>query len=139
MLSVISSEGIGALLAGFVPIALRQVPYTACKLVTFELGVNHLQGVARRRAVATGQPEPPRMQIVLAAGLAAGAAAAIVSQPFDLLLTRVCGSASSLAECVMDDSFLGQVRYLVQLGPAAFTVSAATLSLPPLPPCLEPP
>ena len=60
---------------------------------------------------------------MLAAGLAAGAAATVVSQPFDLLLTRLCGSSSmdALTECVIATGVRQQLLYLLSLGPAAFT------------------
>jgi hypothetical protein len=92
------------------------VPYTACKLVSFELGIAALEALvtARRerlRRAGGTLPEPPRTAIVLAAGLAAGGAAAVVSQPFDLLLTRLCGSASvgALSECVIAEGVREQL------------------------------
>ena len=129
MLETAQRDGVGALFKGFVPIAMRQVPYTACKLVTFEIGIAMLTRAvdAHRERIQrqTGRPafEPPRTAVVLAAGLMAGAAAAVVSQPFDLLLTRLCGSTSvtMLTECVIADSVPQQLLYLINLGPAAFT------------------
>lgn len=106
-------EGVGALYRGYVPIALRQVPYTACKLVTFELVACALLGAVTRLA-ASDEPFETRLRplAVLAAGLVAGSAAAVVSQPADLLLTRLCGSssASSLAECVIAEGVRDQAR-----------------------------
>ena len=83
---------------------------------------------------AQGKPtfEPPRTAVVLASGLLAGAAAAVVSQPFDLLLTRICGSTgvSSLVECVLPGAgFRNQLGYLIGLGPAAFTGLAPRLAM----------
>lgn len=125
MLSILRKDGVGALFRGLGPIAMRQVPYTACKLVTFELISAALEApLAERFAQMRSQGlEPPRTAIVLAAGLLAGAAAAVVSQPFDLLLTRMCGSSSltKLTDCVVSNRLRDQLLYLVQLGPAAFT------------------
>jgi len=78
--------------------------------------------------------EHHRVALVLTAGLAAGAAAAVVSQPFDLLLTRLCGNApsvtlTSLTDCVIAEGLADQLKYLVSLGPAAFTGLAPRLAM----------
>ena len=113
-----------------------QVPYTACKLVSFELGIAALEQLvaahrARLRRAGLHAPPPPRTAIVLAAGLFAGAGAAVVSQPFDLLLTRICGASTvaTLTECCLGNGFAEQMRYLVSLGPAAFTGLAPRLMM----------
>lgn len=136
LLSVLRDDGAAALFKGFAPIAMRQVPYTACKLVTFELGIGmlgRLVAAHRERLERAGRPmaEPPRTAIVLTAGLMAGAAAAVVSQPFDLLLTRLCGSSAvnSLSECVIAIGVREQLLYLINLGPAAFTGLAPRLMM----------
>ena len=119
-LKIIRTDGVAALFKGFVPIAMRQVPYTACKLVSFEVGIaalSQLVAANRERLRRAGHtlPDPPRTAIVLTAGLLAGGAAAVVSQPFDLLLTRLCGAATvtELAECVIADSAKEQLKYLM--------------------------
>ena len=114
------------------------VPYTACKLVSFEILSNklttavttHQQQTADARGLKAAALAPPaREPIVLVSGLAAGAAAAFVSQPFDLLLTRLCGTSSvtvltdsvtALTECVIADGFRSQLRYLLSQGTGAF-------------------
>ena len=58
---------------------------------------------------------------IVLAGLIAGAGAAIVSHPADLLLTRLCGSPTAalntnVAECVIAEGLLEQVKYLASLG-----------------------
>ena len=60
-----------------------------------------------------------RTAAVLLAGLGAGAAAAVVSQPADVLLTRICGSSAvpQLTECLLDTSPAGMARFLWSLGP----------------------
>lgn len=114
------------------------MPYTACKLVTYELVSSLLHASLAHRAEAaagSGQlalPEPPRWALVLFSGMVAGATAAFVSQPFDLLLTRVCGASSGadLLECAMPgQGFRNQVGYLFSLGPAAFTGLAPRLAM----------
>ena len=128
MIDVVKADGLGALFRGFAPIALRQVPYTACKLVSFELGIaalTQLVAANRERLQRMGirTRDASHTAIVLTAGLMAGASAAFVSQPFDLLLTRLCGSSSvtSLSSCLIADGLREQLAYLFSLGPAAFT------------------
>ncbi len=86
------TEGAASLFRGFGPLALRQVPYTMCKLVTFELAACSMLAVLSRAPerhanLATSL----RPAAVAVAGLCAGAAAVIISQPGDVLLTRLCG------------------------------------------------
>jgi len=49
MVHVLKEGGLTALFKGFAPIAMRQVPYTACKLVSFEMGYGSLQAAVCRR------------------------------------------------------------------------------------------
>ena len=174
LLSIGSTEGMGALFKGFAPIAMRQVPYTACKLVSYEQiegGLRralceratceratcctrtratrpdgHTAGWLRARlrarphgrcerctpaaqapaasaaSAASACASEHRLALVLSSGLLAGALSATVSQPFDLLLTRMCGTSAvaSLSECVITTSLREQLAYLLRLGPAAF-------------------
>jgi len=113
----VRSEGVLALFKGYTPIALRQVPYTSCKLVAFELCA------AALISSLSSQLDDNRLQqlrpaIVIVAGMCAGAAAAVVSQPADVLLTRMCGSSAvtNMAECVTADGLIDQVRYMWSLG-----------------------
>jgi len=136
LLHVAKGDGLQVLYKGFVPIALRQVPYTACKLVSFELLASLIGQMLERHneGRATRGESPlhlPRTAVVLASGLLAGAAAAVVSQPFDLLLTRLCGSTSvaSLSSCVIADNLGSQLAYLVSLGSGAFTGLAPRLAM----------
>lgn len=108
-------EGLGAFYAGFAPIAMRQLPYTMGKLVVYDV-------VARlATSMCVGEREHLQPYAIAFAGLVAGAAAAVVSHPADLLLTRLCGSptaslTTNVAECVIADGFVEQVRYLWSLG-----------------------
>ena len=56
-----------------------------------------------------------RPYAIVLAGLVAGAAAAVLSHPADLMLTRLCGAATanvatSAAECVIAEGFVEQAR-----------------------------
>ncbi|BFZ60746.1 mitochondrial phosphate carrier protein [Saitoella coloradoensis] len=84
---IVKEEGFGALYGGFVPLLFKQVPYTMAKFVVFEraneaiytaLGLNKSEVSGSK---ATG--------INLSSGLIAGAAAAVVSQPADTLLSKI--------------------------------------------------
>ena len=57
------------------PILVRQVPYTVAKLAGYEVISQHLRNP-------------------LAAGVLAGSAAAVVSQPGDVVLARLCGGSA---------------------------------------------
>lgn len=97
---IVRHEGLGTLYAGLTPIAMRQLPYTATKLVSYELFVKLTTGVARYiegTFMPDSSGEALRPYAIVMAGLVAGAAAAIVSHPADLLLTRVCGSVTATA------------------------------------------
>ena len=92
----------------------------------------------RARGEADDAPLPLllRPAIVLFSGILAGAAAAVVSQPADVLLTRICAS-TSVANCALDaaGSFREQLAELARgglreayagLGPRLAMVSAMT-------------
>jgi len=118
--AVVRTEGAGALFKGFSAVCLRQLPYTAVKLVSYELFCGALVAAAARYGVEQGSMrlERARPFIAVTAGLLAGACAAVASQPADVLLTRICGSSavSSLSSCVIATSWRGQLQYLYSLG-----------------------
>ncbi|KAL1521466.1 hypothetical protein AB1Y20_021128 [Prymnesium parvum] len=120
---ILRHENPGTLYAGFVPIAMRQLPYTVTKLVVYEVVVKVVTRSAQQLELAMS-PESSgdrlRPYAIVLAGLFAGAAAAIVSHPADLLLTRICGCATSsvatnVAECVIADGFIEQAQYLMSM------------------------
>jgi solute carrier family 25 phosphate transporter 3 len=82
---ILKNEGIGAFYSGFGPILFKQVPYTMAKFVVYEKAA---------AAIFTAFPKEdmaPSTQTVanLGAGLIAGFAAAIVSQPADTMLSKI--------------------------------------------------
>eukprot|EP00321_Phaeocystis_globosa_P001088 CAMPEP_0118814844 /NCGR_PEP_ID=MMETSP1162-20130426/3813_1 /TAXON_ID=33656 /ORGANISM="Phaeocystis Sp, Strain CCMP2710" /LENGTH=298 /DNA_ID=CAMNT_0006744763 /DNA_START=226 /DNA_END=1120 /DNA_ORIENTATION=+ len=136
------NEGVGALFHGLKPITMRQLPYTVTKLVAYELCSTALIAASRRFVRARGEADDAplplllRPAIVLFSGILAGAAAAVVSQPADVLLTRICAS-TSVANCALDaaGSFREQLAELARgglreayagLGPRLAMVSAMT-------------
>jgi len=121
---IVRHEGAGKLYVGLCPIAMRQLPYTMTKLVAYEVFAKATKTAVRRIELALNPEssgEALRPYAVVFAGLLAGAAAAVVSHPADLLLTRLCGSptadvATNVAECVIAEGFIEQAQYLVSLG-----------------------
>jgi solute carrier family 25 phosphate transporter 3 len=82
---ILKNEGIGAFYSGFGPILFKQVPYTMAKFVVFE---------KTSEAIFANYPKDqmsPSAQTIanLGAGLVAGFAAAIVSQPADTMLSKI--------------------------------------------------
>jgi solute carrier family 25 phosphate transporter 3 len=135
-------EGVGALFQGLKPITMRQLPYTVTKLVAYELCSTALIAASRRFVSARGDADDAplalllRPAMVLLSGILAGAAAAVVSQPADVLLTRICASGV-IAKCSLDaaGSFRDQLAQLARgglreayagLGPRLAMVSAMT-------------
>ena len=97
---------------GLTPIAMRQLPYTATKLVTYDMFARAAKGVAstlERTLMPDSDGKRLQPLAIVLAGMLAGAAAAVVSHPADLLLTRLCGSSATtnLAECVIADGVPG--------------------------------
>ena len=115
-------EGFGALYVGLTPIAMRQLPYTATKLVTYDMFARAAKGVASTlERTLMPDSDGKRLQpfAIVLAGMLAGAAAAVVSHPADLLLTRLCGSSATtnLAECVIADGVPGGGKSRRRRGP----------------------
>ena len=86
---------------------LQLVAYEVCRRAA-DCAISH----------ANGDLDWLKPYAIVGAGLIAGAAAAVASHPADLLLTRLCGSATptSVAECVIGSGVLEQVQYLLSLG-----------------------
>lgn len=90
---VVRENGVPSLWKGVGPILVRQVPYTVAKLAGYET-------ISQR----VGNP--------LAAGVLAGGAAAVVSQPGDVVLARLCGGsvqARLTGVCALEDASVGAV------------------------------
>lgn len=84
---ILKEEGIGSFYNGFTPILFKQIPYNIAKFLVFERAAEAIFG-------AIGKPrtelsEGVLTSVNLGAGIIAGCAAAIVSQPADTLLSKV--------------------------------------------------
>ncbi|KAF5555699.1 phosphate transport MIR1 [Fusarium mexicanum] len=78
-------EGISGLYSGLGPILLKQIPYTMATFLVYEKAIQTVYSVVDKRELSsmgvTG--------INLGAGLVAGLAAAVVSQPADTMLSKI--------------------------------------------------
>ncbi|KAF3985732.1 hypothetical protein FT663_04842 [Candidozyma haemuli var. vulneris] len=84
---ILKEEGVGSFYNGFTPILFKQIPYNIAKFLVFERAAEAIFGFV-------GKPRNELSQgtltsINLSAGIIAGCAAAIVSQPADTLLSKV--------------------------------------------------
>ncbi|KAI7829859.1 mitochondrial carrier domain-containing protein [Gamsiella multidivaricata] len=112
--------------SGFVPIVFKQVPYTMAKFVVFEHAseriIKRLGGPEKLSSTAmTG--------VNLGAGLIAGIAAAIVSQPADTLLSKINkakGTGSAASRLAVLATELGFRGLFLGLGPRIVLVGVLT-------------
>ena len=91
---VVRDSGAGSLWQGVGPIMVRQVPYTVAKLAGYE-------------AIATRVDNP------VLRGVLAGSAAAVVSQPGDVILNRLCGGSARArltGMCSLEQADMASVR-----------------------------
>ncbi|KAI5817305.1 mitochondrial carrier domain-containing protein [Pyronema omphalodes] len=82
---IMKNEGIGAFYSGFGPILFKQVPYTMAKFVVYEKAAEAIFGVWKKEDLSA----PMQTAANLSAGLIAGFAAALVSQPADTMLSKI--------------------------------------------------
>ncbi|WWC71072.1 uncharacterized protein I206_105025 [Kwoniella pini CBS 10737] len=86
-LRILREEGPGAFYAGFGPILFKQVPYTMAKFGVFEVASEKILSFTGKSkgSLTSGQ----QTGLNLSAGLIAGMAAAVISQPADTLLSKI--------------------------------------------------
>ena len=98
------TEGMRGLYKGFIPLVMKQVPYTAVKLATFEmmeeLFYDHLISIPRQDLSNVAQ-----LGVTTASGLVGGVASAIASHPADTLLTKINASKQGFWSIVQSVSF----------------------------------
>ncbi|KAK7535022.1 mitochondrial phosphate carrier protein [Phyllosticta citribraziliensis] len=82
---IAKTEGLGAFYSGFGPILFKQVPYTMAKFVVYE----KVSEAIFKRFDKNTMSGPGQTVANLGAGLIAGFAAAIVSQPADTMLSKI--------------------------------------------------
>ncbi|ROT35184.1 mitochondrial phosphate carrier protein-like protein [Sodiomyces alkalinus F11] len=82
---ILKNEGIGAFYAGFGPICFKQIPYTMAKFVVYEKAAEAIYRVYPKNTLSDGA----NTVVNLSAGLLAGLAAAVISQPADTMLSKI--------------------------------------------------
>ncbi|OBA19836.1 hypothetical protein METBIDRAFT_208587 [Metschnikowia bicuspidata var. bicuspidata NRRL YB-4993] len=84
---IMKEEGVGSFYNGFTPILFKQIPYNIAKFLVFERAAESIAAaVPGEKADFTSTT---KTVVNLSAGIVAGCAAAIVSQPADTLLSKV--------------------------------------------------
>ncbi|KAF9177466.1 mitochondrial phosphate carrier protein, partial [Haplosporangium sp. Z 27] len=115
---ILREEGvIRGFYSGFGPILLKQIPYTITKFVAFEYVSEVILAAVGPKDKLSG---PALTGISLGSGLIAGAAAAIVSQPADTLLSKInktSGTGSISSRLVGLAGELGVRGLFLGLGP----------------------
>ncbi|KAI5951215.1 MIR1 [Candida jiufengensis] len=84
---ILKEEGVSSFYNGFTPILFKQIPYNIAKFLVFERAAEAIYG-----AIPTPKSQlsnGANTAVNLGAGVIAGCAAAIVSQPADTLLSKV--------------------------------------------------
>ncbi|EMR62132.1 putative mitochondrial phosphate carrier protein [Eutypa lata UCREL1] len=82
---ILKNEGAAAFYAGFGPILFKQIPYTMAKFVVYEKAAETIYRSYPKNTLSDGM----QTTVNLGAGLIAGFAAAIVSQPADTMLSKI--------------------------------------------------
>ncbi|CAK9785199.1 inorganic phosphate transporter [Cutaneotrichosporon oleaginosum] len=86
-LRILREEGPGAFYAGFGPILFKQIPYTMAKFAVYEIAVEKILQATHKKKDELTQGQTTGLN--LTAGLIAGMAAAVISQPADTLLSKI--------------------------------------------------
>lgn len=99
-------EGRIGLYKGLIPLMMKQVPYTAVKLATFEmmeeLFYDHLISTPRDNLSNSTQ-----LAVTMVSGLVGGVASAIASHPADTLLTKINASEHGVWAALKGTSWQG--------------------------------
>jgi solute carrier family 25 phosphate transporter 3 len=109
---------------------LRQIPYTCAKLAGYEIISDTLKNVinnvesnrinSKKELKSNPISEANvsnKILIQLGSGILAGVLAAVISQPADVLLSKVCGEGKhALTQCLIINSPLDVVRAFQDLG-----------------------
>ena len=127
---MMQTEGPSVLFRGLPMIMLRQVPYTCAKLAGYEIISDTLKktiaSIRRRKAsehdVKINRIAPNHLDIKsnifiqLSSGILAGVLAAVISQPADVLLSKVCGGSDPLVGCIVISGPITLLQVFKELG-----------------------
>ena len=104
-------EGLAGWYRGFVPLVLKQVPYTAVKFCVFEHTLRLIDGCLSKPRSELAKYQ--QLGITFVAGLVGGVASAVVSHPADTLLTAVNAKDSGSTGMPEKKGSTGVLRSLV--------------------------
>ncbi|KAJ3118644.1 mitochondrial phosphate carrier protein [Phlyctochytrium bullatum] len=119
---LVREEGVRrGLYAGFGPMLLKQLPYNMTKFLVYEMAAESVYGT-----IVTPPREELPVPVVTAinlwSGLAAGVCAAVVSQPFDALVSKISKQKASPGESVVGRL----VKTVVEVGPRGLFAGMGT-------------
>ncbi|KAI1297334.1 mitochondrial phosphate carrier protein [Mortierella claussenii] len=124
---ILKEEGVvRGFYSGFGPIVCKQVPYTMIKFVVYELASEALlKRVGDPNKISTST----YTTINLASGLIAGAAAAVISQPADTLLSKINKTSGAGSVVTRLTGLIGELGFrglFLGLGPRIAMVGVLT-------------
>lgn len=101
---ITTTEGIVGLYKGFAPLVMKQVPYTAVKLTTFEACEEVIYDrLPPREQLSKGI----QLMITTISGFIGGVASAVASHPADTLLTRINVKKGGMWAVLRETGFMG--------------------------------
>lgn len=92
MSKILANEGLSGLYKGFAPLVMKQVPYTAVKLATFEACEEVIYSYFRREEMSNYS----QLVVTTVSGFVGGVVSAVASHPADTILTKVNVSKDGL-------------------------------------------
>jgi solute carrier family 25 phosphate transporter 3 len=117
---IVQQGGVLGLYRGLPLILLRQVPYTCAKLVGYEIVSENIKQLLSSHQTTDQSCAKNSMKmhagVHILSGVIAGCLAAAVSQPADVLLSRLCGGTHALTECLIIDGPSSLMSAVQQLG-----------------------
>lgn len=118
---IAKQSGLNGLYKGIWMILLKQVPYTCCKLAGYDIIHHNLLKIKERILLNQyDDSEDIKVQddfiIQISSGAMAGVLASVISQPADVLLSRVCGRNLNSAECLIINGPLGLIDVMRDIG-----------------------
>jgi len=121
MKHIVQQNGIGGLFKGIWMILLKQIPYTCCKLAGYDIIHQNILKIKERLLLKeNGDNNDNKVSddyvTHLTSGAMAGVLAAIISQPADVLLSRVCGRNPNGVECLIIDGPTGLIEVMKDIG-----------------------
>jgi len=120
MRQIVAEGGPAALFRGLPLIMLRQIPYTCVKLTGYDMMVETIRGAKKmlleKMKLTDERKIGDDVEVQLLSGVLAGVLAACISQPADVMLSKMCGGTRALSECIIVDGPLAFLKMFQDLG-----------------------